>query len=226
MPSLHSKSLDRRRRVSGSWIRLSLFGACLLSGCSWIPGIGPSSSLVYKIDIQQGVVVTREMAAQLHPGMTRDQVRFVLGTPPLTDIFHANRWDYPFLYKPGRGPVEQRRFTVFFDNDRMTHTAGDPLPTEKEFVANRIRLNATQAKAAGEAAAPASAPAAAGASTSAASDNSAATQAPPPPPEQPSMWQRVKGWFGAGPAPATPPAQPAPAAPQGAPSGPGGHASP
>lgn len=220
MPSLHSKSLDRRRRVSGSWIRLSLFGACLLSGCSWVPGIGPNSSLVYKIDIQQGVVVTREMAAQLHAGMTRDQVRFVLGTPPLTDIFHANRWDYPFLYKTGRGPVEQRRFTVFFDNDRMTHTAGDPLPTEKEFVANRIRLNATQAKAAGETAAPA------GASTSAASDNSAATQAPPPPPEQPSMWQRVKGWFGAGPAPATPPAQPAPAAPQGAPSGPGGHASP
>jgi len=208
-----------------------------------MPGMGPNSSWVYKIDIQQGVVVTQEMAARLHPGMTRDQVRFVLGTPPLTDIFHTNRWDYPFRYQPGRGPIEERRFTVFFDNDRMTHTAGDPLPTEKEFVANRIRLNATEAKAAGEkehgaptpssgAPAPGSgpdsgpAPSNSNASATAKPANPPVTEAAPPSTESPSLWQRVKGWFGAGSSQDTSETNPAPGAPQGSPSGPGGHTTP
>lgn len=93
--------------------------------------------LTYKIDIQQGVVVTQEMADQLHVGMTKDQVRFVLGTPILTDPFHANRWDYPFRFQPGRGPVEERRFTVYFDGDKMTGYNGDSLPTEEEFAKSR-----------------------------------------------------------------------------------------
>jgi outer membrane protein assembly factor BamE len=96
-----------------------------------------SFSLTYKITIQQGVVVTQEMADQLKVGMTRDQVRFVLGTPILTDPFHAQRWDYPFRFQPGRGPVEQRRFTVFFDKDLMTGYNGDSLPTEEEFAKSR-----------------------------------------------------------------------------------------
>jgi outer membrane protein assembly factor BamE len=96
-----------------------------------------SFSLTYKITIQQGVVVTQEMADQLKAGMTRDQVRFVLGTPILTDPFHAQRWDYPFRFQPGRGPVEQRRFTVFFDKDLMTGYNGDSLPTEEEFAKSR-----------------------------------------------------------------------------------------
>jgi outer membrane protein assembly factor BamE len=94
-------------------------------------------SLTYKIDIQQGVVVTQEMADQLKPGMTRDQVRFVLGTPILTDPFHAERWDYPFRFQPGRGPVEERRFTVYFDQDLLTGYNGDSLPTEEEFARSR-----------------------------------------------------------------------------------------
>jgi outer membrane protein assembly factor BamE len=94
-------------------------------------------SITYKINIQQGVVVTQEMADQLKVGMTRDQVRFVLGTPILTDPFHAQRWDYPFRFQPGRGTVEERRFTVFFENDRLTGYNGDSLPTEEEFARSR-----------------------------------------------------------------------------------------
>ncbi len=96
-----------------------------------------SYSITYKINIQQGVVVTQEMAEQLAAGMTRDQVRFVLGTPILTDPFHADRWDYPFRFQPGRGRIEERRFTVFFDGEKLARWNGDSLPTEEEFAASR-----------------------------------------------------------------------------------------
>ena len=96
-----------------------------------------SYSITYKINIQQGVVVTQEMADQLKNGMTREQVRFVLGTPILTDPFHVDRWDYPFRFQPGRGRIEERRFTVYFENDRLARYNGDALPTEEEFAASR-----------------------------------------------------------------------------------------
>lgn len=96
-----------------------------------------SFSLTYKISIQQGVVVTQEMADQLQTGMTRDQVRFVLGTPILTDPFHKDRWDYPFRFQPGRGKIEERRFTVYFADDKLVRYNGDSLPTEQEFAASR-----------------------------------------------------------------------------------------
>ena len=109
-----------------------------LSGCGLFSDDRTSSySITYKIDIQQGIVVTKEMAEQLRPGMTRDQVRFVLGTPLLLDPFHANRWDYPFRLQPGRGKIEERRFTVWFENDRLARFEGDPLPTEEEFARSR-----------------------------------------------------------------------------------------
>ena len=94
-------------------------------------------SITYKISIQQGVVVTQEMADQLRNGMSRDQVRFVLGTPILTDPFHADRWDYPFRFQPGRGRIEERRFTVWFDDGKLVRYNGDALPTEEEFAASR-----------------------------------------------------------------------------------------
>jgi outer membrane protein assembly factor BamE len=112
----------------------------LLGGCAWNPFSRErldSYSITYKINIQQGVVVTQEMADQLKIGMTRDQVRFVLGTPILTDPFHADRWDYPFRFQPGRGRIEERRFTVYFDKDRLVRYNGDSLPTEEEFAASR-----------------------------------------------------------------------------------------
>ena len=72
-------------------------GLLALAGCSF-PG-------VYKIDIQQGNVVTQDMIDQLRPGMTRRQVRFIMGNPLLVDTFHANRWDYLYSLQPGGGEL-------------------------------------------------------------------------------------------------------------------------
>lgn len=81
----------------------------------------------YKIDIQQGNVLTQEMVAQLKPGQTREQVRFILGTPMLADVFHQERWDYVYSYRNGRtGAVETRQFSVYFDkNNRLEKASGD-----------------------------------------------------------------------------------------------------
>ena len=94
-----------------------------LSACSSVPRVVHE----YKIDIQQGNVLTQEMVAQLKPGLTKDQVRFVLGTPVLMDMFHANRWDYVYRYQKGsNGEVEMRKFSTYFDaKDKLERVAGD-----------------------------------------------------------------------------------------------------
>lgn len=101
--------------------RLLILGAVcsLLAACS--------SFNPYKIDVQQGNVLTQEMVAQLKPGQTREQVRYILGTPLLTDIFHQQRWDYVYSYRKGRsGEVETRQFSVYFDKDnRLERASGD-----------------------------------------------------------------------------------------------------
>ncbi len=83
--------------------------------------------------MQQGNWVTAQQVAQLQPGMTREQVRFVLGTPTLTPVFHAERWDYPYFLKPGYGQIQERKFTVFFENERLARWEGDPVPTVQPF---------------------------------------------------------------------------------------------
>ncbi|MFT5644939.1 MAG: outer membrane protein assembly factor BamE [Janthinobacterium sp.] len=89
----------------------------------------------YRPAIQQGNFVSQEMLSQLKPGMTRDQVRFVLGTPLLTDIFHAERWDYLFRLAKGNGEVTTSNVTVFFKNGKVDRYDGGNLPTEKEYIA-------------------------------------------------------------------------------------------
>lgn len=94
-----------------------------ISGCSSVPRIVKE----YKIDVQQGNVLTQEMVSQLKPGLTKDQVRFILGTPVLMDMFHANRWDYVYrLRKGSTGAVEMRNFSVFFDaSEKLARVTGD-----------------------------------------------------------------------------------------------------
>lgn len=82
----------------------------------------------YKIDIQQGNVVTQEMVQKLEPGMSRSQVRFLLGTPLITDPFHGDRWDYVYLYQKGGQAAEKRRLIVIFKDDKFVRTEGDPMP--------------------------------------------------------------------------------------------------
>jgi outer membrane protein assembly factor BamE len=96
-------------------------GLLALAGCSF-PG-------VYKIDIQQGNVVTQDMIDQLRPGMTRRQVRFIMGNPLLADTFHADRWDYLYSLQPGGGERQQERIALFFNgNDQLASLSGDFKP--------------------------------------------------------------------------------------------------
>ena len=116
----------------------------------------------YRINIVQGNFVSREAAAQLREGMTRDQVKFLLGTPLLADVFHGNRWDYVFSFRRGNTPVvQQRRYTVFFDGDKLTKFGGDELPSEYELIAEIDGMKAMQAGKAPTPKAPAEAVAAA-----------------------------------------------------------------
>ena len=95
-----------------------------LAACSNTPQITHYLS-PYRIDVRQGNFVTQEMVAQLKPGQTRDQVRFILGSPLVADMFHADRWDYVYRFRPGHGEVQQRVMTVFFQDNKLTRVAGD-----------------------------------------------------------------------------------------------------
>lgn len=90
----------------------------------------------YKIDIVQGNFVSKEQAAAVQPGMSRTQVRDILGTPLLTSIFHADRWDYVFTFKRQGLAPQARKVTVFFKGDALERIEADALPTETEFVAS------------------------------------------------------------------------------------------
>jgi len=105
---------------------LCIAAAALLAACGSLPNFGP-----YKMEIQQGNFVSQEMVSQLKPGMTKDQVRFVLGTPLVSDIFHADRWDYVFARKrSGSRDTERRGISVFFEDGKLTRVAGDVVPAK------------------------------------------------------------------------------------------------
>lgn len=101
-----------------------LLPALLLAGCSNTPDIASRLS-PYRIDVRQGNYITQEMVAKLRPGMSRDQVRFALGTPLVNDMFHTDRWDYVYRFQPGRGDVQLRRLVVFFEEGKLARVGGD-----------------------------------------------------------------------------------------------------
>jgi len=83
---------------------------------------------VYKMTIQQGNIVTDEMVDRLEPGMSKSQVRFLLGTPMLTDLFHADRWDYTYTIRRGHEDMRTTRLTLFFEEDALVRVEGDLRP--------------------------------------------------------------------------------------------------
>jgi len=110
-----------------------LFAALLplLVACESVRQWTPPIIQPYRPDVQQGNVVTKEMVDQLAAGMTRDQVRFLLGTPALVSVFHQNRWEYVYLLKRGKGSeVQSRRLTVFFADNRVERFEADEMPPE------------------------------------------------------------------------------------------------
>jgi outer membrane protein assembly factor BamE len=97
--------------------------AILLSGCGSVSSF--SFPGVYRLDIPQGNIITQEMVDQLRPGLSKNQVIFILGTPLVRDTFHQDRWDYLYSYQPGGGERAQERLTVFFENNQLSHFEGD-----------------------------------------------------------------------------------------------------
>ena len=129
MSSLHSFAL----RV----LLVSATGAAL-SACGTVDGVSnriAQSITPYKVEVVQGNFVSREQVEALRPGMTRQQVREVLGTPLLTSVFHAGRWDYVFTLKRKGVEPQARRMTVYFNGNAMERFEGDTMPSEAEFVA-------------------------------------------------------------------------------------------
>ncbi|MFN0182854.1 MAG: outer membrane protein assembly factor BamE [Aquabacterium sp.] len=130
--------------------RLTLASLALaLGGCSMLPALPSLPQLPalvsgetflglvtpYRIDVVQGNVVTQEMAQRVRPGMTRAQVRDVLGTPMVADLFHVDRWDYVFTFKRPRQAEQRRSVVAHFDGNVLTRLEAPALPAERDFVA-------------------------------------------------------------------------------------------
>ena len=88
----------------------------------------------YKVDVMQGNVITKEMAANVKPGMNRDQVRDVLGSPLLTSVFHADRWDYVFTMRRQGIEPQKRSVVAFFKGDVLERLEAPELPSEHDFI--------------------------------------------------------------------------------------------
>ena len=116
--------------------RIFLLLPFLLSACGAMPKFEvPKFDVsdyfsVYRADINQGNYITQEMVSQLKPGLTRDQVRYILGSPLVTDVFHASRWDYVYRFSPGHGDAQQRRLSVYFEDDKLNKVSGDVVPDD------------------------------------------------------------------------------------------------
>ena len=108
----------------------------LVAGCSSLQSSDNLLGFItpYRVEVVQGNVLTREQVAQVKPGMTRSQLRDVLGSPLLTDIFHGDRWDYVFTLRRRGVEAQKRHLSVFFKGDLMDRVEGDPMPSESEFV--------------------------------------------------------------------------------------------
>lgn len=107
-----------------------LAASLALSACSFDALTGSVNP--HRIDVRQGNFVDQTMVAQLRRGMTRDQVRFVMGTPLIVDLFRDDRWDYVYLFSPGRGKPEQRVISVFFVDDVLDRIEGDLVRTDDD----------------------------------------------------------------------------------------------
>ncbi len=117
-----SKEVEDYNKVSRTFNYILIF--LILSGCSLsrFPG-------VYRINIEQGNILTQEMIDQLEPGMTQRQVKFILGTPLVRDSLNQNRWDYRYLLRTGNETIKQSLVTIYFDEEILSNVEGDMLPS-------------------------------------------------------------------------------------------------
>ncbi|WOJ96570.1 outer membrane protein assembly factor BamE [Congregibacter brevis] len=116
----------RPRHILRVFLLTTLLTTCLtgLSACGFVGFPG-----VYKIDIEQGNLVTQEMIEQLQPGMSRRQVRFIMGSPLVEDTFQPDRWDYPYVIRNGPDIIREAQVRIFFEGDSLVDVTGDYLPS-------------------------------------------------------------------------------------------------
>ncbi len=106
-------------------LSILLASGLLASGCAKNVDGTWKAPLVHRIDVQQGNVIEQDMINKLKPGMDKNQVRFIMGTPLITDPFHSNRWDYVYSMEPGGGERKQRRITLYFEDEKLAYVDGD-----------------------------------------------------------------------------------------------------
>jgi outer membrane protein assembly factor BamE len=125
----------RPRLVLVTFLAVGL--SALLSACGSVPALTqPAQWLTpYRPDVVQGNFISSEQVAQLSVGMSRVQVRNLLGTPLVSSLFHADRWDYVFSIQRRAGESRLYRYAVFFRGDELARFEGDAMPSESEFIA-------------------------------------------------------------------------------------------
>lgn len=161
---------------------LATIASLLLASCGSV-GLPMLDLKPYRIEIQQGNFVSQEMVSKLKPGMTKDQVRFVLGTPLITDSFHAERWDYVFRrQRVNSTELEQRKIAVFFEDGKLKRIDGDVKPAANAEAAQGKAPEAQPAAKTSDAPKPAPAAAVEPPGAAPAQD----------PPQEKSWWQRLK----------------------------------
>lgn len=109
-------------------LTLILLLATQFVGCARVPTF-PGA---YKIDVQQGNIITRDMVDKLHTGMTRSQVLFVMGAPLLPNTYDRDRWDYVYTLKPGGDPLVRKALSVFFADDKLVRLEGRHLARQQQ----------------------------------------------------------------------------------------------
>lgn len=97
---------------------------CATEGDRKLPG-------VYRPDIQQGNVIDQDMVDKLKPGMDKNQVRFIMGTPVIVDPFHTDRWEYVYTFSEKGGRRQQRHITIFFKDEKLAYVKGDVVAVER-----------------------------------------------------------------------------------------------
>ncbi|HSI53345.1 MAG TPA: outer membrane protein assembly factor BamE [Ramlibacter sp.] len=119
-------------------LAFALAACALAAGCSQFNTANTRLISVvtpYRVEVVQGNFVSKEQVAAIQPGMSRQQVRDILGTPLVTSVFHADRWDYVFTLKRQGVPPQERKLSVFFKGPVLERHEGDEMPSEADFVA-------------------------------------------------------------------------------------------
>jgi outer membrane protein assembly factor BamE len=119
-----------------------------LSACSSMSELPDVSTWVqpYRIDVRQGNFLTQEMVSKLRVGQTKEQVRYILGSPLIEDVFHAERWDYIYRFTPGHGETEERHFAVHFIDGKLARVGGDVAAQNAEAAAADVKAAESKTK--------------------------------------------------------------------------------